>query len=180
MFTSLSSDTGSTIADFFSKDEHFYMLEVGLSSLARTGTAIQARGPTDADNIHVTGWYRNATNGSPRSYGFAFNANYKIGQGFMWFLRGGWSKDFLADGAVSGGFGWRPPKERSDLFGVGFGWTHPSSGALRSQYTAETFYRLQLVQNLAITPDIQLVIDPALNPRVNTIWVFSLRGRIVF
>lgn len=180
MFTSLSSDTGSTIADFFSKDEHFYMLEVGLSSLARTGTAIQARGPTDADNIHVTGWYRNATNGSPRSYGFAFNANYKIGQRFMWFLRGGWSKDFLADGAVSGGFGWRPPKERSDLFGVGFGWTHPSSGALRSQYTAETFYRLQLVQNLAITPDIQLVIDPALNPRVNTIWVFSLRGRIVF
>ena len=180
MFTSLSSDTGSTIADFFSKDEHFYMLEVGLSSLARTGTAIQARGPTDADNIHVTGWYRNATNESPRSYGFAFNANYKIGQRFMWFLRGGWSKDFLADGAVSGGFGWRPPKERSDLFGVGFGWTHPSSGALRSQYTAETFYRLQLVQNLAITPDIQLVIDPALNPRVNTICVFSLRGRIVF
>lgn len=180
MFTSLSSDTGSTIADFFSKDEHFYMLEVGLSSLARTGTAIQARGPTDADNIHVTGWYRNATNGSPRSYGFAFNANYKIGQRFMGFLRGGWSKDFLADGAVSGGFGWRPPKERSDLFGVGFGWTHPSSGALRSQYTAETFYRLQLVQNLAITPDIQLVIDPALDPRVNTIWVFSLRGRIVF
>lgn len=180
MFTSLSSDTGSTIADFFSKDEHFYLLEVGLSSLARTGTAIQARGPTDADNIHVTGWYRNATNESPRSYGFAFNANYKIGQRFMWFLRGGWSKDFLADGAVSGGFGWRPPRERSDLFAVGFGWTHPSSGALRSQYTAETFYRLQLVQNLAITPDIQLVIDPALNPRVNTIWVFSLRGRIVF
>ena len=180
MFTSLSSDTGSTIADFFSKDEHFYMLEVGLSSLARTGTPIQARGPTDADNIHVTGWYRNATNESPRSYGFAVNANYKIGQRFMWFLRGGWSKDFLADAAVSGGFGWRPPKERSDLFGVGFGCTHPTSGALRSQYTAETFYRLQLVQNIAITPDIQLVIDPALNPRVNTIWVFSLRGRIVF
>lgn len=180
MFTSLSSDTGSTIADFFSKDEHFYMLEVGLSSLARTGTAIQVRGPTDANNVHVTGWYRNATNESPRSYGFAFNANYKIGQRFMWFLRGGWSKDFLADGAVSGGFGWRPPRERSDLFAVGFGWTHPSSDALRSQYTAETFYRFQLVQNLAITPDIQLVIDPALNPRVNTIWVFSLRGRIVF
>jgi porin len=180
MFTSLSDDTGSTIADFFAKDEHFYMLEIGLSSLARTGTAIQTRGPTDADNVHVTGWYRNATSVSPRSYGFAFNANHKVGERFMGFLRGGWSKDFLADGAVSGGFGWRPPKERPDLFGVGFGWTHPSSGALRSQYTAETFYRLQLVQNLAITPDIQLVIDPALNPKVNTIWVFSLRARIVF
>ena len=44
-----------------------HMLEIGLSSLARTGTAIETRGPTDADNVRVTGWYRNVTNGSPRS-----------------------------------------------------------------------------------------------------------------
>src|SRR5215469_10276634 len=180
MFTSLSDDTGSTIADFFTKNEHFYMLEIGSTALARTGTAIQTRGPTDADNVHITSWYRNATNASPRSYGFAFNANRRVGERFMWFLRGGWSKDFLADGAVSVGFGWRPPKERADLFGVGFGWTHPSSGALRSQYTVESFYRLQVFQNLAITPDVQLVVDPALNPRVNTILVLSLRARVVF
>jgi porin len=83
-------------------------------------------------------------------------------------------------GRFPGAFSWRPPKERLDLFGAAFGWTHPSSGALRSQYTAETFYRLQWAPNLAITPDIQLVIDPSLNPRVDTIWVFSLRGRVVF
>jgi porin len=180
MFTSNSSDTGSTVADFFSKNQHFYSLEGGLSSLARTATAIQMRGPTDADNIHITGWYRDSTNVSPHSYGFAFNANYKVGESFMWFLRGGWSKTFLANGTATGGFGWRPPKERSDLLGAGFGWTHPSSGALRSQYTAETFYRLQVIQNFAITPDIQLVLHPTLNPRVNTIWVFSLRARVVF
>lgn len=180
MFTSNSSDTGSTISDFFTKNEHFYMFEVGLSGLAGKGTPIQMRGPTDANNIHVTGWYRDATNTTPHSYGVLFNVNQKLDERFLLFLRGGWSKNFAATGTVSGGFGWRPPKERSDLFGVGFGWTHPSSGALRSQYTAETFYRLQLVQNLAITPDIQLVIDPALNPKVNTIWVFSLRARPVF
>jgi porin len=33
---------------------------------------------------------------------------------------------------------------------------------LDDQYTAELFYRLQLTQNLAITPDVQLIIDPAL------------------
>jgi carbohydrate-selective porin OprB len=180
MFTSNSNDTGSTVADFFNKNEHFYMLEVGASGLARTGTPIQARGPTDANNIHVTGWYRDSTNVSPRSYGVAFNANYKVGERFLWFLRGGWSKDFLADGTVAGGFGWRPPKQTSDLLGTGFGWTHPSSGALRSQYTAEAFYRFHVIPNFAITPDVQLVVHPPLNPTVNTMWVFSLRGRIVF
>ena len=179
MFTSNSSDTGSTVADFFSKNEHFYMLEAGLSDLARAGTPIQARGPTDANNIHVTGWYRNATNVAPRSYGFVFNANYKVGEQFLWFLRGGWSKDFLANGAVAGGFGWRPPHSESDLLGAGFGWTHPTSDLLRSQYTAEAFYRFHVIPNFAITPDVQLVLYPSLNPRVNTIWVFSLRARLV-
>jgi porin len=180
MFTSLSSDTGSTINDFFTKNEHFYSFEAGLSGLARTGTAIHARGPTDANNIHVTSWSRNATNSSPRSYGFVFNANYMLGTQVMWFLRGGWSKDFLANGALSGGLGWRPPKSKTDLFGAGFGWTHPSSGLLRSQYTAETFYRFHLAPNIAVTPDIQLVLHPTLNPTVNTMWVFSLRGRMSF
>jgi porin len=178
MFTSLSDDTGSTISDFFTKNEHFYTLEAGLSSLARTPTPIHARGPTDANNIHVTGWYRNPTNGIPHSYGVAFNANYMLGSQIMWFLRGGWSKNFLADGAVSGGLGWRPPKSKSDLLGAGFGWTHPTSSALGSQYTAESFYRFHVTPNFAITPDVQLVLHPTLHPAVNTMWVFSLRGRV--
>lgn len=34
----------------------------------------------------------------------------------------------------------------------------------RDQYTVEAYYRLQLPEHLAITPDIQLIKDPALNP----------------
>jgi hypothetical protein len=68
MFTPYSDDTGSTISDFFSKNEYFYMLEAGFSSLAQSGTPIQARGAMDVDNIHVTGWYRDALpDGSPRA-----------------------------------------------------------------------------------------------------------------
>jgi porin len=136
------------------------MFEAGLSSLAREGAPIQARAPTDANNIHVTSWYRDPTNGSPRAYGFAFNANYKVGSQVVWFLRGGWSKDFTNDGTVSGGLGWRPPKSKSDLLGAGFGWTHPASSMLHGQYTAETFYRFHLIPILAITPDLQLVSAP--------------------
>jgi porin len=37
---------------------------------------------------------------------------------------------------------------------------------------------LQLTQELAITPDIQLLIDPALNPDEDSIWVVGLRARL--
>jgi carbohydrate-selective porin OprB len=180
MFTSNSSATGSTIGDFFTKSEHFYMLEVGLSGLAGAGTPIQARGPTDVDNIHVTVWYRDETGADPHSYGAMLSANYTIDESVLVFLRGGRSKNFAADGTVSTGLGWRPPNERSDLLGVGFGWTHPSSSAQRSQYVVEGFYRYQPLRNFAITPDVQWVIDPTLNPTVNGMFVFSLRARAVF
>jgi porin len=51
---------------------------------------------------------------------------------------------------------------------------------LDDQYTAELFYRLPLTQNLAITPDVQLIIDPALNLDENRIWVFGLWARLAF
>lgn len=53
VFTNYSSDVGSTYHDFFTVNERFYMLEVGLSGLAGRGVPIQARGPTDANNIHL-------------------------------------------------------------------------------------------------------------------------------
>jgi porin len=182
VFTNNSSDTGSTIQDFFTENERFYMLEVGFSGLAGKGVPIQARGPSDANNIHLTGWYRDAMqDGSmPRSYGVAFNANQQVGDNIMWFLRAGWSEGWGADRAVSAGFGWRPVQGYSDLFGFGLGWTRPASQFLDSQYTAEAFYRFHVTPNFAITPDIQLQLHPALNPAENALWVFSLRARIVF
>jgi len=182
VFTNYSSDTGSTINDFFTKNERFYMLEVGLSGLAGSGVPIQARGPTDANNIHLTGWYRDATQdtGQPRSYGVAFNVNQQVGDNIMWFLRAGWSEGWAVDRAASAGFGWRPSQAFSDLFGFGIGWTHPASSFLESQYTAEAFYRFHVTPNFAITPDIQVQLHPALNPAENALWVFSLRARLVF
>jgi porin len=182
MFTSNSDDTGSTIGDFFNTNEHFYMLEVGSSGLSGSGVPIHARGPMDANNIHLTGWYNDGTaDGSvPKSHGVAFNVNQMVGEDIMWFLRAGWSEGWLVDRAVSAGFGWRPKEQFSDLFGFGLGWTHPSNVALESQYTAEAFYRFHVTSNFAITPDLQLQLHPSLNPTENSLWVFSIRGRLTF
>jgi len=49
---------------------------------------------------------------------------------------------------------------------------------LKDQYTVEMFYRFQLSENLAITPDIRLILNPAQNPEANQIWVLGLRGRL--
>lgn len=181
MFTTHSDDTGSTIDDFFNTSEHFYMLEVGWTGLARTGTPIQARGPMDANNIHLTGWYKDAEeNGPPRAYGLAFNANYMYGPNLMWFVRAGWSDGWLVDRSTALGIGWRPTEHFSDLFGIAIGANEPSNDLLRNQYTAEVFYRFHVTPNFAITPDLQLQHRPSRNPAKDSLWVFSLRGRITF
>lgn len=184
MFTAHSDDTGITIDDFFSKGEHFYFVEAGYSGVARRGLPIHARGPMDRDNAHVTAWYRDEIEGaaipSPRAYGFAFNANFMAGDNMMWFVRGGWSDGWLADLALSGGIGIRPPGATSDLFGVGLGWVNPANDLLRDQYTAEIFYRFHFTQNLAFTPNVQVVFNPTLAPSRENVLIGSFRTRLTF
>ena len=67
---------------------------------------------------------------------------------------------------------------RRDLMRLGFNWGDPSDDTLRDQYSTELFYRLQFSQNLALTPSLQLLIDPALNLDEDQIWVFGLRARL--
>lgn len=42
------------------------------------------------------------------------------------------------------------------------------------------FYRFHLTPNLAVTPDLQYIKDPALNPRETELWVAGLRVRLTF
>jgi porin len=56
----------------------------------------------------------------------------------------------------------------------------PSNDALRDQYIMEAFYRWHLTPNLAFTPNVQMIVNPALNPDEDTLWVFGLRGRLTF
>jgi porin len=67
------------------------------------------------------------------------------------------------------------------VIGLGFNWGKPnqtSFAGANDQYTTELFWRYQLTRELAITPSVQLLIDPALNPSEDQIWVFGLRMRL--
>ena len=191
VYSANSSDTGTTIDEVFDTGELFCQVEVGWSALARSGVPVQARGPMDSNNIHLTAWYKDAQPGQenptlrPEARGLAFNANMTVGDSLMWFLRAGASEGWVSDRAVSAGFGWRPAGHFSDLFGFGVGWVRPNADIVpepfqREQWNVETFYRLQLTPNFAITPDLQYIANPSLNPGVDDLWVASLRARITF
>ena len=95
-------------------------------------------------------------------------------------MRGGWSDGWLADLALSGGIGWRPASATSYLLGLGLGWVNPENDFLRDQYTGEVFYRFHLTQNLALTPNLQVVFNPTLAPARDTVLIASFRTRITF
>jgi porin len=71
------------------------------------------------------------------------------------------------------------------LFAVGISYGEASedpvsgfSSDLDPQYTAEVFYRFQLSQHFAITPDQQWIVDPVLNPDEDSIYIAGMRARL--
>ncbi len=68
---------------------------------------------------------------------------------------------------------------RSDLTGAAINYGELAAPGLESQTTTEIFYRVQLAQNLAITPSIQLLQDPALNDEHDQITIVGLRVRLI-
>ena len=76
-----------------------------------------------------------------------------------------------------GGF---EPIARDHLVALGLNWGRPPNDDSEDQFIGELFYRVQLAENLQITPDLQLVVNPANTPDENVIWVFGIRARLTF
>ena len=143
------------------------------------------------DNIHVTAWHVNRQDRSDLSdsWGAVMSFTHMLDDHWQAFARGGFSNGggSLLKKSVSVGFGYQPRPVRAvpaDQLGFGFNWGRPNDDVfgpdLRDQFAIEGYYRLQVTREFAITPDVQLLINPALNPDKDTVWVFGLRGRLAF
>ena len=64
-----------------------------------------------------------------------------------------------------------------DRLGVGAWWGEPTNPTLNDERGIEVFYRAQVSPFLQITPDVQIVFDPALSPAKTEI-IFGLRLRL--
>jgi len=67
-----------------------------------------------------------------------------------------------------------------DWLGVGFTWQDPSDSTRADDYGVEMFWRLQLTENIRVTPDVQVYFDPSQNPRRDIEAAFGLRVGIYF
>lgn len=159
---------------FFDDAEYFKHIELGWTS------SFERR---YFDNIHITAWHVDEREKAqvPDSWGIAFSASWFINDRWMPFLRMGYSdgEAALNERNISIGFG-RYFNRNGNLLGLGLSLGKPVTEGLDDQVTTEVFYRIQMTQNWAITPDIQVIFDPALNLEEDVIAVFGIRSRLNF
>ena len=67
---------------------------------------------------------------------------------------------------------------RSDVVGVSATWGSPPGKTLKNQKTIEAFWRFQFSKGLAFTPSIQYLVDPALHPTKDKVWILGFRTRL--
>jgi porin len=167
---------GDMFDSFFDDQEYFTHVEIGWAS---------SKDRIYFDNVHLTYWHADEREAAqtPSGWGLAFSAAKFIDDKWMPFLRAGYADEggALYDRSVSAGLGYYR-QSRKELAGLGLNWSRPAESGfgpgLPDQYTAELFYRFQVSDHIAITPDIQFIKDPALNPDENQIWVLGLRLRL--
>ncbi len=167
------------ISSFFNQHEYYKSIELGWTT---------SRDRFFADNIHVTFWHVDAVaaTGTPNGWGANFSWVHWIDDRWMPFFRGGWADDggSLLETSLNAGVvvpaGW----DSDDIIGAGVHWGRPNATTfgpgLRDQTSVEVFYRAQVTQNFRLTPSIQLLFDPALNPTQGMVPVFGMRGVMSF
>ena len=174
-FADANADPTRTGIDTFDFGEMFKHIEFGW-------TPSQDR--VWLDNAHITFWHvdERAEAGVPSGSGGTLSWARLFDGRSMPVVRVGFSDGggaALQEGAVATGLGWFRPKSR-DLAGLGVAWADPSEdfGDVPEQWTVEAFYRWMMAPVLALTADLQWIVDPALNPDEDQLFVFGLRLRL--
>jgi len=156
--------------------EYFKSVEIGWTP---------SHGRIYFDNAHVTYWNVDESGpaGTPGGWGMNFQYFRYLKETWMPFIRAGFADEggSLMERSISAGFGYQSVGSKG-LLGFAANWGKPNESSfgsgLKDQYTMELFYRFQLFEQLAITPDLQLLIDPPNNPDHAQIWVWGIRARL--
>jgi porin len=98
----------------------------------------------------------------------------------VWFVRLGYSEGEAPQMRRFIGAGYSARILGRDTLGIATSWGSPPDKSLRSQVTSEVFYRLQITQNLTLTPSLQLTYKPSYTEEEDWIYIPGLRIRMVF
>jgi porin len=178
------TDPSDGFDTFFNDHEFFKHVEIGWVTSAREQYYL--------DNLHLTLWHADERDDLDveDGWGAFLSFSHTFAEKWLMFARGGFAEDggSLLERSVSIGGGFAPSGIGAPGFGhqLGFGvnWGRPNDALfgpdLDDQVTMEAFYRLQVAKEFSITPDVQLLINPALRPEKEYTWVFGLRARLSF
>lgn len=163
------------LESFFERSEFFTAVELGYEPVLQYGKG----------SYQMTIWHVNRRDLAmiPDGWGFTVFAEQQFGR-LLPFLKYGHSEggaasltDMIATGVVFEEMFDR----KNDVLGLGFSWGRPTDRSLDSQTGIEAFYRLQLLDELAVTANIQAIFNPASNPASKgPVTVFGLRLRTLF
>ena len=169
---------------FFNDTEYFKHFEIGWTGASQEAYYL--------NNVHLTLWHSDKRKdlGIEDGWGGVLSFNHTISDQWLAFVRTGWAEDggSLLERSVSIGGGYTPGGMATlgsgSQLGFALNWGRPNDSlfgeGLDDQYATEIYYRWQLADEIAITPSLQFLIDPALNPDDDTSWVFGLRARVAF
>jgi carbohydrate-selective porin OprB len=162
--------------DSFVQGKYFEAVEIGVSPDLAPRRAGVGQG-----TYRFMGWHTAATATHAGGDGFALSVDQEVGDGIVPFLRFGVCPDdaFRTSVELSGGIATvRPFGRPSDRAGIGATWGKPVAASRRDQFAAEVFYRLEAVEGIALTPDVELIPAPANQPRRDFVAVLGLRTRL--
>lgn len=168
------TDLGETVKSFFDENEYFTSVELGMTT---------AHNRIYLDNLHMTLWHVDGRDraGTPSGWGANFSWNTWVGERWMPFVRAGYADEggSLLELAISAGAGYQT--DRGNVLGFAGHWGRPNEDTyatrLRDQYVSEVYFRWKIGDHFEVTPNLQLLINPALNPLEDRIWMFGLRAK---
>jgi len=160
---------------FFDVREYYTWIETGWSPGREIMSGV---------GVHVNAWHQDARTDAvtPESWGVTASASKEIAQRWTPFLRAGYSEGGAAQVrfVIAGGVG-LTMRGGGDYLAVATSWSEPPDRTLRGQVTTEALYRLQLTENLAVTPDLQLTLFPSATLERDVVAVAGvLRLRLAF
>ena len=139
-------------------------------------------GQRKSNLVQFTYWEKDARvlAGTSKGSGWAVSATYQLSGKYFPFVRLGHSDGgggVAAEDAISAGV--EITQSFDQVWTVGAGWARPSretfGTGLDNETVLETSYKFQISKNFSLTPDVQVVFNPANDPAKSSVWVVGLR-----
>jgi hypothetical protein len=185
-------NTSSSAVDFSTAIDHgqfFYGLEVG---------TFWRRKPTDFDHLHLTLFYADAKATLPGIAPSKAGGGFKVAGEKQWgrwvgfgsytfnTAEGGAFGATLSRQSITGGLAYMKPLGVRGQLALGVVWAQPIKGLgglpvladLDDQVGAEAYWKLLVAPDLWITPGLQVLVDPSLNPGADVVTVFQIKFRL--